>query len=251
MFAQPTGTHFLDSGGATGRRWQQLEHVDAAAYWQRPAVAIASSGYGDTANALGTPPELTISTAHALAACVEVDAGAANGLDVIAKAYPSATWFDIAEDWRELLPSSAECGETWNTYNFETLGDTVLQGYTYQLDGDDTARLIVQSHNGADVRGGYSAPHAYRFARSGSSSREWLETCLLVMLTDCYVSCTACTFAASVRACWELDVLDAGELDASAEGCESFNAWPHWRGSLCPSCHGDTLAGELEDPASF
>ncbi|MEM4036040.1 MAG: hypothetical protein QXU97_05480 [Fervidicoccaceae archaeon] len=51
----------------------------------------------------------------------------------------------------------------WNTYNFEcNLLSQVLQGITFKV-GDDYY-VMLQVHNGCDVRGGYTKPRFFKLA---------------------------------------------------------------------------------------
>jgi hypothetical protein len=66
--------------------------------------------------------------------------------------------------WLEIMKDFADQG-SWsysmqNTYNWENLLSQVLQ--YVQIDADDETYLILQIHNGCDVRGGYTAPRIFK-----------------------------------------------------------------------------------------
>lgn len=61
-----------------------------------------------------------------------------------------------------------------NTYNGESILDRVLQFIYFEMDGD--AYVLLQTHNGADVRGGYSTPVLYEI--------DALEPVYIFMVSD-------------------------------------------------------------------
>jgi len=52
-------------------------------------------------------------------------------------------------------------GKAWNTYNGENCLSQVLQGYNVKIDGKNY--VILQLHNGCDVRGGYTDARLFSF----------------------------------------------------------------------------------------
>ena len=80
---------------------------------------------------------------------------------------PGDTWLECMEcyvaDQHPDATGLYGSGEpmTVNTYNGESLLDQVLQ-FIYFENADGEAFIVLQSHNGADVRGGYSKPRVFR-----------------------------------------------------------------------------------------
>lgn len=100
------------------------------------------------------------------------------------------SWREIIEKWieyREIkLKNSVESVywsgnkvECINTYNGESVLDGVYQAWFTVIDNQEI--VILQSHNGADVRGGYSSPRVFS-PINGSD--------YLVMVADGYIYCS-------------------------------------------------------------
>ena len=140
---QNTGTHFLDSGGESGRQWQQ----------PLPSKAVSIGADGPT-----------LSLTHILADHARLH-------DLHAEFYVWAETMPDREPWFDLAPSfmserGYECKARDNTYN----GDTDLdQDFVYEVwvhENDDCsdwiycddAIVLIYPHCGADARGGYASP---------------------------------------------------------------------------------------------
>jgi hypothetical protein len=154
MLTESTGTHMLDSGGATGRNWQRNQKRTIEDFRNEPeASLILDPDY----------PEAEISVFHFLTSgAFEIDAIAQefNALDCDdwrGKFYGTSVeqceWLD-----RQCLEAT---GQGWNTYNHDSILSQVLQGETLENPDGDTYEL-VQIHNGADVRGGYTNARLFR-----------------------------------------------------------------------------------------
>jgi hypothetical protein len=140
---QNTGTHFLDSGGESGRHWQQ----------SLPSDAISIGEYG-----------ATLSLTHMLA-----DHARKHNLHDEFYAWADdmpdrEPWFDLGDAF--MIERGYECKARDNTYN----GDTDLdQDFVYEVwvhENDDCsdwvfcdeAIILIYPHCGADARGGYASP---------------------------------------------------------------------------------------------
>ncbi|MCP4708398.1 MAG: hypothetical protein GY869_07230 [Planctomycetes bacterium] len=161
-----TGRHFLDSGGHYGRHWQGNQDRDFA---QEPPGTLGFDHYSGH-------PEIgaSLNLYHWLNERLEFD-------------YEMQQWFDqfceqIDPDnkkhWLELMerfPGHLRSrdpefkvgglyGEgdpfTVNTYNGPDLLSQVIQFLYFEVNGDPS--VLLQMHGGCDVRGGYTAPKAYR-----------------------------------------------------------------------------------------
>ena len=154
MLTEGTGTHMLDSGGSTGRHWQRNEKKTIEDFRNEPeAVLILEPDY----------PEAEISVFHFLTS-------GAFEIDTIAQEFNALD----CDDWNgDFYGTSAEqcewlerqglepTGQAWNTYNHDSILSQVLQGQTLENSDGDTYELI-QVHNGADVRGGYTDARLFR-----------------------------------------------------------------------------------------
>lgn len=198
---QNTGSHFLDSGDAYGRHWQKPAEVEAdgglrikrggnympidlmptdqVARLREAGETERECYFGKRSNvpSIFVPHtfdarpgdwvsvEATVSTPHFFDAMLEHDEELQAAFDEFASQPENER-----TSWPELLEMFAEDGRGWrlkvrgNTYNDE---NDLSQDFQYfQLEdenGDDV--MIVMSHNGCDVRGGYSSPFFARFER--------------------------------------------------------------------------------------
>ena len=147
MMTTSTGINFMDSGGDDGRHWQKNQGKDFASL---PAVTIDEEYLKD-----GDPIDYTVSTFHALVNSFE--------LDDVCKSFNSR--FAKMEDWDGTYGTSEKAvawlkekldlvdddfDKVMNTYNFET---ALSQGVQFTDLGD---YALVQIHNGADARVGYT-----------------------------------------------------------------------------------------------
>jgi len=145
-----TGTHMLDSGGIYGRHWQRpgIPSGQPLEYWD------GSESY----------PMLMVSTAQLLDEHLEIDQAATRHFRLwaaIADPKDNHSWLELMGAYLDRMvatgrwDSDSDGTFTDNSYNWETDLDQDFQFAAPGLYGD---RVLVQMHNGADVRGGYTAP---------------------------------------------------------------------------------------------
>jgi len=157
MLTENTGIHMLDSGGAYERSWQQNAKRDFAA---EPAATITvEEGYID----------IRRSTYHFLNECLEFDEAMTLGFEQFCKGIEvrsehRAAWLTLMEEFVESINAKGIYGEgppiVTNTYNHDSLLDQVIQYVYFEL--DEQGYVLLQIHGGCDVRGGYTAPRAFR-----------------------------------------------------------------------------------------
>jgi hypothetical protein len=142
LVRQNTGKHMMDSGGDNGRHWQQPI--------PKQPVTV-TKGYN---NGL----DVSISTADFLEAHLEIDVKLTKWL----RKQDANNYSEYAEALAEKLQLTVLCSD--NTYNSENDLDQNFQfsaigpkgaDWFYESDG---CYIIVETHNGADIRGGYSDP---------------------------------------------------------------------------------------------
>ncbi len=156
MLTENTGTHMLDSGGASGRGWQQNQGRD---FESEPAGTV-SGRWGI---------EATHNLYHWLAERLEYAAD----LDAELQAFSARperereSYLADGEAWiAERFPDASGIygdGEpvTVNTYNHESALSQVIQ-FTLLEDEEEGELYILSIHGGADVRGGYTRPRVFR-----------------------------------------------------------------------------------------
>jgi hypothetical protein len=152
MLTENTGVHFLDSGGTDGRMWQRnakksiddFEKEDEESYsFDRKTGGIYR----------------TVSVYHYLCGldldsiCEEFNKLNTNPNNWDAD--DDKIYGVSSEAWNYLTKNySVEVKYVTNTYNYDSDLSQILQYSSIEIDGD--SYFIVQIHNGADVRGGYT-----------------------------------------------------------------------------------------------
>lgn len=167
MLTENTGVHMLDSGGTDGRMWQRnqkktihdFENEDEEMYQ-------LDAKYKEIYR--------TVSVFHYLTNNLEIDdiceefnliQDESDNWDADADVYgvSKEAWGylnNLAEiDYEEESLESVkyldlEVSRTWNTYNGESDLSQILQGANLTI--DDENYVLIQIHNGADARGGYT-----------------------------------------------------------------------------------------------
>lgn len=155
MLVSSTGAHLLDSGSAYGRHWERNQSRSIEDFEAEPEAWIDPK-YGD----------VTKSLFHYLDHHLTYTAELSEAFDKFAVDYPEEGYLEIIELWLDSLEVPTEgdfySDARWgfNTYNFEYwMPSQVVQGSFFGLNGSDY--LILQIHNGCDVRGGYTAPKVF------------------------------------------------------------------------------------------
>ena len=151
MLTESTGTAIADSGGDDGRHWQRNQKKTIQDFIDAPECSLESYHYKD--NNWDLIP--TIDLFHKLTSSLELDS-----LCDEFNSMPVDNWnsdyYGVSSEgfeWLENLGFKA-IGEAYNSYNGDSALSQVVQGQQLELNGDDY--LLLQIHNGADVRGGYT-----------------------------------------------------------------------------------------------
>lgn len=165
MMTENTGRHFLDSGGAYGRRWEQNQGKTVETFLARPEARI--DRYCG----------VMVDTFHWLRDRLEYDAELDARLVEFISGREDTSYLQDAEDFGpEVLGISPRDVRTWNSYNYDNVLDETLQavefGDIYEnvwVYNDETEEsedygdvVLLQWHGGCDVRGGYTRPRAFR-----------------------------------------------------------------------------------------
>jgi hypothetical protein len=185
MLTEPTGTHFLDSGGESGRHWQRLAGVDVSQAMTLPEATADEWG-------------VTLSAFHYIRRRVETlpsDDLAALAWQAILADQPDESYWECAEVLRDYVKDHGGTAEpeTWNTYNWETALSRTLQGFAFTLPGSAHPFLWLQSHNGADVRGGYSSPRIFAIPYlTGRHDADTAGLCFIASASEYTLDCDDC-----------------------------------------------------------
>ena len=175
MFCESTGSHFLDSGGAYGRGWERAQAVKDQDWMTFPYINKDIHQYSDGRYELSLTKNTYQFLCDKLKYDIEMDKVFHQFANKNKDSYYSNMddfvrnpdeWEIDNKIWN--IDSNVEDYKNlggYNTYNGESCLDKTLQWnifaiYNGELEGH---YMILQIHNGCDVRGGYSTPHVFTF----------------------------------------------------------------------------------------
>lgn len=181
MLTEPTGTHFLDSGGESGRGWQQRAGMGLDDFRARPEARVEVYRGSDLESGDSGDGIVILDTFHYLSSRLDYCHGLTLGLHAFGRqvsrrdepwlatmeAYvakrvtgdPNADDKDIQAKLRE-LDAEYFGYSSFNSYNDENCLSSDIQGIAYTDHRYGTV-VVLHTHNGADIRGGYSTPHVF------------------------------------------------------------------------------------------
>ncbi len=153
MLTENTGQHFLDSGGAYGRHWQRSQGMEVEHFEAAPRAWVDKWG------------GVTIDLFHYLTERLEHFPALEAEYLAYVEALGEGGYSDFqnmeafAEDFGDI--EGCYLGGSFNSYNFdgEAISQTI-QGIRFNY-GEETV-VLLQIHGGADVRGGYTRPRAFK-----------------------------------------------------------------------------------------
>jgi len=162
MLTENTGINMLDSGGASGRGWQQNQGRD---FKKEGAVIVETYESGDEVI-------ITFNLFHFLTTFLELDENCKKLQRRFNKFAQSPTqedepWLVSMEEFGKKVneePSMLEYIGTTNTCNYDNILNGVIQYTSFFYDGELYA--LMQTHNGVDIRGGYSKPRVFKIPES-------------------------------------------------------------------------------------
>ena len=162
MARQNTGIHPMDSGGATGRHWQHPLPKDPITLEVSKWTAADGKHYEEFMFRISTP--------HFLSATCKLHPYLDRQFRAYCAAHKDDYYLTCAEEWVAEGIAAGRFGrssmhDTYNTYNDENDFDQDFQGvlFTRKLHTDawPSYFVVLHTHNGADIRGGYSAPRVF------------------------------------------------------------------------------------------
>lgn len=175
MLTENTGTHFLDSGGAYGRNWERNQERDF-----KSEPPIKAEVYKDevviTKNVFHFLNRFLLVTKKSKKYQRLLDMYEKGHYtrylkmtgDVIEK-YARArgyitgeekTWIQVMEEFADIHDTGNEFNSgIYNTYNGDDMLSQTLQFCFFE--NEDGEFIILQIHQGADVRGGYGTPKIF------------------------------------------------------------------------------------------
>ena len=161
MLTESTGTHFLDSGGDSGRAWQQNQKKSLQDFKDEPIETIEDK---DT-----DYPYRELSVFHHLTETLEYQEPRTEDFNKWLAREERENNLSNAEDYLSEFYYSQTT--SINSYNEECdLSQTILF-VTGRIFEDDLITLAI--HNGADVRGGYTDYRIFKI--TDESFYSWYE----------------------------------------------------------------------------
>jgi len=153
MLTENTGAHILDSGSAYGRHWEGNRLVTD--FRKTPAVIVRVESEDWIS--------VVYNVFHYLNNFLEYDKEMDKKFHKFANSdeYRNKPWLVCMKDF--VVVNRYHRFGTVNTYNYDNILSQVLQYVIFAEDDDiyENPRVILQTHNGCDVRGGYSTPHVF------------------------------------------------------------------------------------------
>jgi len=218
QLVEPTGAHILDSGGTSGRGWQRRAGMSVFDFEQQPETVIDDYGC------------VTVSSFHFFRQHADHTPRAArltaSFREYVEEQPQGDAYYNSAstvEEWLELHGLTEHDYSSDNTYNYDSVLSNVWQAVMFTLDG--VGYTALASHNGADVRGGYSDFVVYE------SCEYWLA-----QIGDAALFCRMCSTGFYIRGGYELEDNDGIPYDGLGKN------------GACPKCGwcelvGDSVAG--------
>lgn len=163
MLTENTGTHFLDSGGAYGRAWQQNAGKTVEDFRAKPSataeIYIREWKGQPSVEILPCVDVFHLLTGGALELCAYCDTFNALPVEDWDGEYSGVS----AEGQRWLDDYGFEAqGQAFNTYNWAANHSQVMQGQ--ELTCGEESFILLQIHGGADVRGGYTDAKLFKLS---------------------------------------------------------------------------------------
>jgi len=155
MLHESTGVAICDSGGSCGRHWQKNQLIEDFGKLPRFSYTIYDDGH----------IEGTINIYHFLTERLEVNQSSNKLNDMLNLRLENESYESPVVAIQELIDCLEDGG--WekvygeNSYNRESQLSQVIQ-YDVIKSPDGEFYVILQIHNGCDVRGGYTNPRVFK-----------------------------------------------------------------------------------------
>lgn len=170
MARQNTGIHPMDSGGVIGRHWQHA--------LPKNPITLEVSRWTSPNGARREEFMFRISTPHFLTATCELHPYLDRQFLAYCTAHKGDNYLNCAEGWvAEGVRAGRFCQQdaipgTFNTYNNENDFDQDFQGtlFARKRNGLRMYFVVLRTHNGADIRSGYSTPRVFEIGDEYSLS---------------------------------------------------------------------------------
>lgn len=163
MLTENTGIHILDSGMGHDRHWQKNQEKTLKDFQNESPISWGIEDYRSQENKnqplTSSDIVYTISLFHYLQSVLSIDDVCEKFNKLECKEWDSG-FYGISKKQEKYLLEKLELkpvGEAFNTYDGDSTLSQVLQGQYFSNDGTDIPDyVLLQIHNGCDIRGGYT-----------------------------------------------------------------------------------------------
>jgi len=176
MLTEGTGVHMCDSGGADNRGWQRNQKKTIKDFMNEDEESYQFDfKYNEIYR--------NVSVFHYLSG-LELDDicekfNRRQGADWDGNVGQLEDTYGVSERASNWLQSNyeVELGHTFNTYNGDSDLSQILQGSRIKIfnDGQDETYYLIQIHNGADARGGYTDARLFKTSHYSEGIHEYLQ----------------------------------------------------------------------------
>jgi hypothetical protein len=163
MMRENTGASILDSGGAYGRAWQRALKED---FGKRERTRLEAR-VGSYSNEASLDLDVTIDLFTYLSEKLTYDRAMTRQFEKFAKLPENENehWLGLMRAFPEWIADKrgerlGEHSGVENSYNHDCYLSGTIQFAFFELDGEPYC--LLQIHGGCDVRGGYTAPKAFK-----------------------------------------------------------------------------------------
>ncbi len=160
MLTENTGIHFLDSGGSNGRAWQRNQNIPIEAFKILPDQLVDFEVYRNELEISFIKPLFPF-----LSEQLEYLPNWQSKFTRFANKYPNDSWYELVDRFAE-KHHDAEWSDRFRkptssyTYNYEcALSQDIM--FT-EFENYEGTFVILQIHNGADARGGFTNPKIFK-----------------------------------------------------------------------------------------
>jgi hypothetical protein len=151
ILTESTGIAMMDSGGANGRGWQRNRLIDDWDAIQTVSLEVFEDEV-----------IVSYSVYHYLMNFLDITDKSERINSDLQRFFYLDEDTPYHQDVEEFISELETEGDimSCNTYNYDNILSGVLQYTIFQLDDNDFY-IVLQVHNGADVRGGYTVPQIF------------------------------------------------------------------------------------------
>jgi len=177
MLRENTGRAICDSGGENGRHWQRNANKTLADFEAAPACQIEISKWQRDGETAQYDAQVYISLFHHLARALELDE-LCDEFNSLECGNWNGEFYGTDQgqcDWLLDKGFTAK-GDGFNSYNWSAAYSQDIQGQILEND-DGALYALLQIHNGADARGGYTDAKLFKLGQWVSDYGLLSENC--------------------------------------------------------------------------